>query len=476
MLCACRVRAAAYPRLVVRMQRTAVILVVGLNESLLAHAPRLSAFAKANGVRRLRPPLPAVTCTVQSSMLTGRPVSSHGIVANGWYSREQAEVQFWKQSNALVRGEKVWHAARRRDQSFTCAKLFWWYNMYAEVDWAVTPRPIYKADGRKLPDVHTHPGDLRDRLQAELGTFPLFKFWGPGASIESTAWIAAAAARVEEWHSPTLSLVYLPHLDYPLQKMGPGDASIPAEVRAVDEQAGMLLDLYEKRGVKPIIVSEYGIEAVTTPPPPVHVNRVLRREGLCAVREEEGLELLDAGASEAFAVADHQVAHVYVRQPEMVERVAAICAAIPGVGEVLGAEEQRAQGIAHERSGELVLVAKPGCWFTYYYWLDDARAPDFARTVDIHRKPGYDPVELFLAPGVGKAQIALKLLKRKMGFRTLLDVIPLDATLVRGSHGRVDVARELQPVVIGSCLDRAAPEVLPSEAVHDLVLKQVFGG
>jgi predicted AlkP superfamily pyrophosphatase or phosphodiesterase len=456
------------------MQRTAVILVVGLSESLLRHAPRLRAFAARNEVRSLTPVLPAVTCSVQSSMLTGRDVAGHGIVANGWYNRDMAEVQFWKQSNRLVQGDKLWHEARRRDPSFTCAKLFWWYNMYADVDYAVTPRPIYKADGRKLPDVHTHPADLRERLQGELGTFPLFKFWGPGADITSTTWIAGAARLVEEWYSPSLSLVYLPHLDYPLQKLGPDDPAIPGDVAGVDAVAGDLIDQLEARGVRPIVVSEYGIERVDTP---VHVNRELRRAGLLAIREEEGLEVLDAGASAAFAVADHQVAHVYVHRREDVRRVAEVCRGIAGIADVLGEDEMRDRGIWHERSGELLLVAAPGAWCTYYYWLDDARAPDFARTVDIHRKPGYDPAELLLAPGVGKAQIAWKLLKRKMGFRALLDVIPLDAGLVRGSHGRADTAPGAGPVVIApsSALREAGEGAVRAAAVHGIILRTMFG-
>lgn len=479
------------------MQRTAVILVVGLSQSLLPHAPRISAFASANRVRRLRPPLPAVTCTAQSSMLTGRGVGSHGVVANGWYDRALADVMFWKQSNRLVIGDKVWHAARRRDAAFTCAKVFWWYNMYAEVDYAVTPRPQYKADGRKKPDVHTYPAGLRERLQSELGVFPLFKFWGPMADITSTRWIADAAMKIEEWHAPTLSLVYLPHLDYPLQKVGPGDASIPAEVRAVDDEVGRLLDLYERRGVHPVIVSEYGIEPVQTP---VHINRELRRAGLLRVREEDGLELLDPGASErgepgaggdargggrgaddrggAFAVADHQVAHVYVGRGasiEHVSHVADVCRGVAGVERVMTKEEMLASGLYHERSGDLLLVAKPGAWFTYYYWLDDARAPDFARTVDIHRKPGYDPVELFRNPSISTLGVMRRLACRKLGLRTLLNVIPLDATLVKGSHGRVEIARGLEPIVIGPvAVVGTSDEVMPSEGVHDLILRSVF--
>lgn len=453
------------------MNRTAVILVVGLDRGLLRHAPRLSAFAASGAVRSLRPPLPAVTCTVQSSMLTGAGVDVHGVVANGWYDRDLADIQFWKQSNRLVRSEKVWHEARRRDPSFTCAQLFWWYNMYADVDWAVTPRPIYKADGRKLPDVHTAPADLRDRLRAEIGTFPLFKFWGPGAGIESSRWIADAALLVEQWHRPTLSLVYLPHLDYPLQRLGPDDPKIPEEVRAIDTEAGRLLDAFEREGVRPVIVSEYGVEPVGAP---VHINRALRDAGFLALRMEDGLEMLDPGASRAFAVADHQVAHVYIKNPADTEAVAALCRALPGVDSVLDPAARRERHCDHPRSGELLLVAAPACWFTYYYWLDDALAPDFARTVDIHRKPGYDPAELFLAPGVSRATIAWKLLKRKAGLRSPLDVIGLDASVVRGSHGRTDVAPDRRPLLIARNLDAATPDTLPSEAVRAVILDQLF--
>ncbi len=451
--------------------RTAVILVVGLNQELLRHAPRISGFAAGGAVRRVTPPFPAVTCTVQSSMLTGRPVREHGIVGNGWYNREAAEVQFWKQSNRLVQGEKVWHEARRRDAAFTCAKLFWWYNMYAGVEFSVTPRPIYKADGRKIPDVYTHPPDLRERLRQRLGAFPLFKFWGPGSSIESTRWITDSALAVEEWHTPSLSLVYLPHMDYSLQRVGPEHASIAAEVNAVDVEVGRLLDAYGRAGVRCMVLGEYGIEPVTGP---VHINRALREAGLCRVRVEDGLEVLDAGASEAFAVADHQVAHVYVRRPETIGAVAAVCSSLDGVGGVFDREAQRGKAIDHERSGELVLVAAPGRWFTYYYWLDDAVAPDFARTVDIHRKPGYDPVELFLDPRFNRFGVGLKLLKRKMGLRTLLDVIPLDASLVRGSHGRCDLPEHRQPILVTSSASDASRGPLSSEQVFGVILDHLF--
>jgi predicted AlkP superfamily pyrophosphatase or phosphodiesterase len=466
----------AYDR---RMRPTVVVNLVGLSRSLLGpHTPTLQSIAAAGRVRTIVPPLPAVTTTVQSSMLTGRPVSSHGIVANGWYDRTLAEVQFWKQSNRLVQGEKIWHAARRRDPSFTCAQMFWWYNMYAEVDVSVTPRPIYCADGRKIPDCYAEPPELRDQLQRELGTFPLFRFWGPAASIESSRWIAEASLRVHEIHRPTLMFVYLPHLDYPLQKFGPGHPAIPAELAKLDALVARLASALNDAGARILWLSEYGIEAVDTAGMP---NRVLRQAGWLRVREELGHEMLDAGASDAFAVADHQVAHVYVREPALVPKVAERLAAMPEVERVLDREQRVAMGIDHERSGDLMLVARRGAWFAYDYWLDDARAPDFARTVDIHRKPGYDPRELLLDPSrpLIKAGIAWRLLRKRLGFRTLMDVIPLDASLVRGSHGRVDQPEDERPILISDAdLGRGGQhdaEEIDATAIHDLVLESIFG-
>ncbi len=459
---------------------TAVILVVGLNQSLIgADSPRISAFIKGGSLRRLKPVFPAVTTTVQSSMLTGLPpggaAAGHGIVANGWYNREMAEVQFWKQSNQLVQGEKVWETARNRDASITTLNMFWWYNMYSTANWSVTPRPMYKADGRKIPDCYSHPANLRDELQAELGTFPLFHFWGPGSSIKSSRWIADATMLAHRKMNPTLTLVYLPHLDYPLQKYGPAHEQSRVAVREIDVVVGDLLDYFAKQNVRPMIVSEYGIEAVDDS---IHINRVLREAGLLRVRKEQGLELLDAGASDVFAVADHQVAHIYAARgfagmDELVNR----CRAVPGVEHVLTREDQLKWNIAHERSGDLVLVADAKHWFSYDYWLDDAKAPDFARTVDIHRKPGYDPLELFIDPAIRfpKLKIAWRLFQRKiLKQRALLDLIPLDTKLVRGSHGRVDQPAQVQPVVI-SHQPLPAAEELPCTAVRDLILQSLLG-
>ncbi|MEL7237348.1 MAG: nucleotide pyrophosphatase/phosphodiesterase family protein [Planctomycetota bacterium] len=444
------------------MPRTLVLNIVGLSKNLIGpHTPRLRAFADEHGCAFIDAALPAVTCTAQTNYLTGKLPREHGIVGNGWYFRETAEVRLWQQADALVQTPRLWDELKSHGK--TTANLFWWYAMYCGADAAVTPRPMYPADGRKVPDVWTHPPVLRDALQQQLGRFPLFKFWGPMAGIESTRWIAETVSRVPA----DLQLVYLPHLDYGLQKFGPDAPEIAEELQAVDAVVGRLLD--EVGDAHVVMLSEYGIEAVDQP---VHLNRVLRGAGLLAVREELGTERLDCGASRAFAVADHQVAHIYVRDVSNVATVRAMIEGVPGVERVLGEDEKRAAGLDHERSGELVAVAKPGAWFTYYFWMQDERAPDYTRTVDIHRKPGYDPVELFTDRS--KAAIAWKLLKKKAGLRSLLDVIPLDASLVRGSHGRPPTSPEQGPILMSSRPELLPDSKLASTDVYNVLRKHVL--
>lgn len=418
------------------MQKTVVLNVVGLTPKLLKHGmPKLSDWATRANISTIESAFPAVTCTAQADYLTGETARTHGVVGNGWYFRDECEVHFWKQSNKLVQAPKIWDIARAADPSFTCANLFWWFNMYSSVDYSVTPRPMYLADGRKLPDVYTHPANLRNELQSQLGTFPLFEFWGPRASIKSSQWIAESAKLIEQKLNPTLTLIYLPHLDYNLQRVGPSSPKIDRDLQEIDTVCGNLINYYESRGAQIVVLSEYGITDVSKP---VHINRILREHGLIAIREEQGLEVLDAAASAAFAVADHQVAHVYVNDRSRLHEVRSLLEKADGIECVFGEEEKAARSINHSRSGELIAVSRADAWFTYYYWMDDRKAPDFARTVDIHRKPGYDPVELFLNPTISLPPLTVgwKLIKRKLGFRALLDVIPLDATLVKGSHGR----------------------------------------
>ena len=463
------------------MRRTLVMLVVGLTPRLVgAHTPRLAALAEAGAMRPLRTVLPAVTCTVQSTLATGLLPRGHGAVANGWYFRDQAEVLLWRQSNRLVAGEKIWEAARRRDPAFTCAKMFWWYNMYSSADFSATPRPMYPADGRKIPDHYAEPPELHDELDGALGPFPLFKFWGPATDISSTRWIARATEHVMRTRRPTLTLTYLPHLDYGLQKWGPDpdDPRVAQDLREIDAVCGGLVDAAREEGCRIVVVSEYGIVPVRGA---VHINRALRAAGLLRFRTEMGRELLDAGASRAFALADHQLAHVYVRDEADLPAARRAMEGLDGVAAVLDREGKAARGLDHPRSGELVALSTPDRWFSYYWWEDDTKAPDFARTVDIHRKPGYDPMELFLDPALpaAKLRIALRLAQRKLGQRALLDVIPIRGTsLVKGSHGLPTEDPLDGPLVISDTPDLMPPEGRPVAATgfKDLVLDHVFNG
>lgn len=456
------------------MKRTVVLDVVGLTPVLIGdHTPNLKAFAERGGMRPLREGLPAVTATAHASFTTGLTPGQHGAVANGWYFRDLSEVWLWRQSNRLVQGEKVWDIAKRRNPEFTSAQMFWWFNMYASVDFSATPRPMYPADGRKLPDVYAEPPEIRTELTEKLGTFPLFNFWGPNADIRSTQWVADAARHVYDTRRPTLTLVYLPHLDYGLQRLGPDDPRIVRDLRQIDAVCGELIEHFEAEGTRVIILSEYGIRPVTGA---VDINRVLRRAGLIRVRDELGEEKLDAGASEAFAVVDHQVAHVYVKRPERIAEVKALLEAQDGIELVLDGEGKAQYGLDHPRSGELIAVSTADRWFTYYFWLDDERAPDYARTVDIHRKPGYDPVELFTDPEIRalKLKLGVKLAKKTLGFRYLMDVIPLDPTLVKGSHGRPGEDPATGPVFITNVPDLLPEGPIDVTEVRDLMLRHLF--
>ncbi|MGI9547913.1 MAG: alkaline phosphatase family protein [Flavobacteriaceae bacterium] len=453
------------------MNKTVVINIVGLTSRLIGeHTPFIQEFIKNGEMALISPVFPAVTCTAQSTYLTGKTPSEHGIVGNGWYFKEECEVKFWRQSNKLVQSEKIWEKLKRKNPDFSCANLFWWYNMYSTVDYSVTPRPNYLADGRKIPDVYSQPADLREVLQTDLGQFPLFDFWGPKTSIRSSKWIADAAIKTDRLHDPTLSLIYLPHLDYNLQRYGTDMDHIAKDLQQIDAVVRDLVTYYQQIGTKVIILSEYGITNVNRP---VHLNRVLRSYGYLSIRSERSLELLDAGASKAFAVADHQIAHIYCNDHSSVDEIKKILEATPGVEKVYYQAEIKQ--LAHARCGDLVAVADSNSWFTYYYWTDDSKAPDFARTVDIHKKPGYDPVEMFTDPKdrFTVLKVIFKLLKKKLGFRTLMDLIPLDANLVKGSHGRVPDDSDDFPIFISDARGTTNSKIIAATDVYNLIYDQI---
>lgn len=449
-----------------------VINAVGLTARLLPFAPRLKAIAEEGWAAPLAEVVPAVTCTAQATLLTGEAVDRHGVVANGWLFRDTNEVRFWQQSNRLIQAEPLYVTARRRAAArgvpFTSAKLFWWFNQGAEVDFSITPKPWYGVDGNKAFDVSGSPAEFPETLKKKLGDFPFPSFWGPMAGLPSTQWIANCAAITLREHRPELTLVYLPHLDYEPQRRGPRGCDMPKSVKELDKAAAPLLDAAEEIGAEVWIVSEYGHCDVDTP---VYINRVLRAAGMLAVRRGPFGEQFDTFDSRAFAVVDHQLAHVYVKQSGDIPRVLDLLRGLPGVGEVVAGSDRAKYQLEHERSGEVIALAEPRAWFAYPFWLDDKLAPDYARAVAIHNKPGFDPCELFFDPKfrAPKLWAGHRLIQKKLGFRTIFDLTPLDGRIVRGSHGLAAVDPLDAAILVGHGT-RPCGERTPMTAVKELVL------
>jgi predicted AlkP superfamily pyrophosphatase or phosphodiesterase len=450
--------------------RRVVLNVVGLSARDLesGEMPRIAQFAKRGSSAKISPAFPAVTCTAQSDYLTGERPAVHGIVGNGWYNRTLSEVHFWKQSNRLVHAPKVWDKLHNRSNKLRIANLFWWYNMGTQADISVTPRPNYLADGGKVFDIATYPYEIKNSLKAELGEFPFRNFWGPAAGLASSQWIAQAAQWIERNQKPDLNLVYLPHLDYDLQRFGPRSSQASQARAEIDNLVGGLIEFFEKRGIDVMIVSEYAITEVNQAVP---LNRILRKHGLLRIKDELGTETLDTFNSQAFAVVDHQVAHIIVQDSSKLDEVRKILEGVDGVEKVLDQADQKKLGINHERAGDFVVVAKKNAWFSYYWWLDDELAPDFARTVDIHRKPGYDPAELLIDSAIKFPLVNAVwfLLKKRLGLRALLKLTPLSGEQIKGSHGRIPDDPLDWPVIISS-QPAALKSVCTSTEVHPYII------
>ncbi len=454
--------------------RLAVLNLVGLCQRLLGkNTPYLNRFLEesSNDLQLIEPVTPAVTCSAQSTYLTGKLPSDHGIVGNGWYNRTLNEHHFWKQSNRLVDGEKIWETIQKERPDFRTANLFWWFNMYSSADFSITPRPLYRSDGLKTFDVHAHPLCLRDEVKKELGEFPFPSFWGPKAGLLSSQWIADSAKWMEKKESPDLSLVYLPHLDYDLQRHGPDSFEAEVAVRALDNLVGDLLAFYQSRKVRVIILSEYGL---TPAKRVIYPNRALRQKGWLQIKKELGLEYLDCGGSDAFALTDHQISHFYLNRKEesFLKKVCKEMEQLDGVAKVISGKERADYGLDHERAGDVVVLAEEDAWFAYYHWMDDTLAPDFARCVDVHRKYGYDPAELFVDPSIPFPFIkaGAKLIKKKLGFRILMDLIPLDPTLVKGTHGIRPRDPLDWPLIMGHSIE-GSKKSIPATEVRNCFLR-----
>ena len=434
-----------------------LVSVPGLRAADLDSMPRLAQWMAGGDRTDLVPSFPAVTCPVQANMTTGMPPQAHGVVANGFYWRERGEVEMWTAPNDCIERPQLWDILHQHDPATTSAVWFPLHSKNCGADYVCTPAPIHNPDGSESLWCYTRPEPLYGELRDRLGHFPLHKFWGPLAGIESTAWIVDSAIHAATEYRPNLFTIYLPHLDYAAQKEGPDSPAARQALIDLDAQFGKLADhfsaAYAPHQPLWLVASEYAITPVERV---IYPNRALREAGLLAVAETDQGEQLDLAGSRAWALADHQFAHVFVRdaEPQNIHRAAEVLRAQPGVAEVLNREQYDRYDMDHPQSGELVVIAEPASWLAYYWWLDDGRAPTFAHTVDIHRKPGYDPVELFLDP-------------KTRG-------IPLDATLVRGSHGAPARDPSQRGILLASQRGVFVERALADTDVADTVLRQ-FG-
>jgi predicted AlkP superfamily pyrophosphatase or phosphodiesterase len=396
------------------MPNVLVVSIPGVSPALLERATDcqcLQSLADAGVQMSLKPCFPAVTCSVQASILTGTVPANHGIVGNGWFQRDFGKVSFWEQSSALVSSLKIWEKIRVVKPMAKTGALFWQNIMWSEAQLVMTPAPIHAESGM-VPSCYARPMGMYEELAEQIGEFNLHHYWGPMASIASSEWITKATLRVMELYKPLILFTYLPQMDYTLQRFGPNSPAALTDLKKVDALLDQLKSLCSSMGYTIVVLSEYGMSQVDSP---VEINRVLRQNGFLQVREVKGKEYLDYGASDAFAVADHQVAHIYCKKP-VVKNVKDLLASEQGIERVMDEDSKRAMYINHPRSGDLVAYSHWDKWFSYEWWEDEKMAPEFASTVDIHRKPGYDPLELFLDPQ-----------NRTIG---------RDHSLVKGSHGR----------------------------------------
>ncbi|QVL31813.1 alkaline phosphatase family protein [Telmatocola sphagniphila] len=451
------------------MQPQIVLNAVGLTARLLPMAPRFQKLAQETGLIRMKDVLPSVTCTAQATLLTGLSPQEHGIVGNGWLFRDTNEVRFWQQSNKLIQGEPLYVTLKKTYPNFRSAKLFWWFNQGATVDYSVTPKPHYGIDGGKVFGITGNPAGLSEAMEKDLGPFPFHTFWGPKAGLPCTEWIARCGAWTVQKHKPDLTLIYLPHLDYDPQRFGPSGCNLAQCVKELDDACAPIFDEAKKLGARILVVSEYGHCDVNQP---ILINQWLRKEGYLQVRNGPYGEQLDTFGSRAFAVCDHQLAHVYVNDLALIPKLTEQLQQLPGVEQVYSGEEREHIQLNHPRSGEIVLISRPKAWFAYPFWLEDKNAPDYARCVAIHHKPGYDPAELFLDPAIRFpiAKIGAKLIRKKLGFRMKMDVVPLDPNIVKGSHGRIADHPDDGPLLIGC---GHSEEVLPMTSFKQKFLEGV---
>lgn len=428
----------------------------GLRQRDLAAMPRLTSLTSRGTQAPLSASFPCVTWPVQTNMLTGKWPSEHGVVANGFYWRESRQTEMWTAWNDRITAPQIWDRLHQQDPGLTSAAWFPMLSKGCGADYVCMPAPIHNPDGSEDLWCYTKPVALYGELRDRLGHFPLQNFWGPLAGLASTAWIVDSAIVAAERFRPDFFYLYLPHLEYAAQKTGPDSPQAQRAVVELDGVIGRLVDGLQQAYESPplwIAATEYTIVEVD------HVcypNRILRDAGLLQVRAADDGEHLDFEASRAWALVDHQFSHVFVRGGDAGVQceVQQLFRSVAGIDETLAADQLARYHLDHSRSGEVVLVSTANSWQAYYWWLDDAAAPAFARTVDIHRKPGYDPVELH--------------------FDAQTRGIPLDATLVRGSHGAPVRSDAQRGVLLTSNPTRLPERELADVDVAEVILRH-FG-
>jgi predicted AlkP superfamily pyrophosphatase or phosphodiesterase len=438
--------------------RFAVLLSIpGLRASDLGSMPRLSALGKGGLTAPIAHTFPCVTCASQVTLTTGVGPDHHGVIANGFFWRDRGEVEMWTAWNQVIEAPQIWTTLRQHDPQLTSAAWFPLLVKGADADFICTPAPIHNPDGSESLWCYTKPTELYGELRDTFGHFPLMNFWGPLTNIKGTQWIVESAGHAARKYQPRFTYIYLPHLDYAAQKFGPDSPQALAALGELDAAIGRLVDGFADAGLSDVlwvVASEYVITPVSGVGYP---NRRLREAHMLTLRDDNGAELLDVVSSRAWALVDHQLAHVFVRDAVDIERTAALFHDDPAVAEVLTGSARARRNLDHPRAGDVVLISKPEQWFAYYWWLDDAKAPKFARTVDIHRKPGYDPVEMFI----------------DMPTRST----PLNAGLVKGSHGYPADRPERRGVLVCSNADlvRSSREgTIPDTDVAGIILRN-FG-
>ena len=417
-----------------------VLDIVGLDvshlDSLSQKYPNISSLFENDGeYGYMKPVFPSVTCTVQASILTGKYPKEHGIISNGFFDRENLQTLFWEQSTNLVQSEKIWDTLKNKNNMLKTALLFWQNSMYSNNDYIVTPRPIHLENGQMDMWCYSKPVNYYEAISKEVGEFNLMNYWGPFASIKSSEWITKSVQYTIKNHRPNLIYAYFPQLDYTAQKFGHSSPQVSDDLKQIDDCVGNIIEKVKETGIfddtQFILLSEYRFNDVKDAIP---INRTLREKGLLQVRTIRGKEYIDYEYSDAFAMVDHQIAHIYIKNNNNLskEKIKNAIEDIPGIDKVYDDEEKQKLYIDHARSGELIAIAEKDRWFSYYWWYDDQKkknsnldvaetdlndkAPSFTKTVDIHRKPGYDPLDLFIDP-VSKC-------------------ISTNTGLIRGSHGR----------------------------------------